>query len=227
MKQRCTPLLLVCAFVASCQAAPEGEPLLDTTQQRASYAQGFGLGRQGQGLPLDVDAFVQGIPDGLDGEARLTEEEMQDAANEFRDLMSEAGDTEAEGNRKAGEAFLRENQQREGVRRTQTGLQYEVIEEGEGEHPTATDVVRVHYRGTTIDGTVFDESYARGEPSTFPLNRVISGWTEGIQLMGVGSKYKFYIPSELAYGENAPPGASFGANSALIFEVELLDIVQG
>lgn len=118
-----------------------------------------------------------------------------------------------------------ENAKREEVKTTESGLQYEVIEEGNGPKPTAEDKVRVHYHGTTIDGEVFDSSVDRGEPTEFPLNGVIKGWTEGIQLMPVGSKYKFYIPSELAYGEQGAQGA-IEPNSALIFEVELLDIVD-
>jgi FKBP-type peptidyl-prolyl cis-trans isomerase len=128
-------------------------------------------------------------------------------------------------NAAAGEAFLLENRMKEGVQVTESGLQYEVISAGEGPKPAATDRVRVHYRGTTLNGEEFDSSYSRGEPATFVLNQVIPGWTEGVQLMPVGSKYKFYIPSDLAYG----PGGSRGIepNSTLIFEVELLGIEEG
>lgn len=135
--------------------------------------------------------------------------------------------TETEANIAAGEAFLASNRERPEVVETASGLQYEVIVEGEGAKPVQTDMVRVHYRGTTLDGETFDASYDRGEPAEFRLNRVIAGWTEGLQLMSVGSKYKLYIPQELAYGTGPQrPGSLFGAGSTLIFEVELLAIVS-
>jgi len=124
-----------------------------------------------------------------------------------------------------GEKFLAENAKREGVKTTASGLQYEVITEGEGEKPSATSTVKVNYKGTLINGTVFDSSYDRGEPIEFPLNGVIAGWTEGLQLMSVGSKYKLYIPYQLAYGERGG-GEMIKPYSALIFEVELLDIIN-
>ena len=227
MKLWKTGLLLLAVVVVSCQlGAPDTDLVLETPQQRGSYAQGVGLGREGQGLRLDHEAFVQGIRDGLSGDIRFTDDEMREAVMDFSNMMSESRGAEAEENRRAGEAFLEQNRQREDIQVTESGLQYEVIEEGDGKRPTATDVVRVHYRGTTISGDVFDESYARGEPSTFPLNRVIRGWTEGLQLMAEGSKYKLCVPGDLAYGPNPPPGSSFGPNATLIFEVELLEIVQ-
>lgn len=132
---------------------------------------------------------------------------------------------EAAENKAKGEAFLAENGAREGVDTTESGLQYEILEAGSGPKPSATDTVTVHYRGTLLDGTQFDSSYERGPPATFPLNRVISGWTEGLQLMPVGSTWKLYIPSELAYGDRgAPP--SIGPGETLIFEVKLLDIEE-
>jgi FKBP-type peptidyl-prolyl cis-trans isomerase FkpA len=127
------------------------------------------------------------------------------------------------GAKEDGIKFLQDNAKRDAVELTQSGLQYEVIEEGEGEHPSETDTVKVHYRGTFIDGTEFDSSYSRGAPSEFPLNRVIDGWTEGIQLMQPGATYKFYIPYHLAYGESGM--GPIPGHSTLIFEVELIDIV--
>lgn len=137
--------------------------------------------------------------------------------------QQEKSQAEAEENLTKGQAFLSENSQREGVQVTESGLQYEVIEEGSGVSPSETDTVVVHYHGTLIDGTVFDSSVDRGEPATFAVNRVIEGWTEGLQLMKPGAKYKFYIPSELAYGPQQR-SEEIKANSTLIFEVELLEI---
>lgn len=123
-----------------------------------------------------------------------------------------------------GEEFLKENAKKEGVKTTASGLQYKVIKEGEGKSPKATDTVSVHYRGTLLDGTEFDSSYKRNEPTQFPLNRVIKGWTEGVQLMKEGAKYQFFIPSQLAYGERGTPGGPIGPNETLIFEIELLKV---
>ena len=131
---------------------------------------------------------------------------------------------QAEEQKEKGAAFLAENGQREGVKTTDSGLQYEVLEPGDGASPQATSRVTVHYHGTLIDGTKFDSSYDRGQPATFALNQVISGWTEGLQLMKVGSKYKFFIPSDLAYGENPRRGSPIPPNATLIFEVELLKV---
>jgi len=126
-----------------------------------------------------------------------------------------------EANKTAGEAFLAENTQKENIITTASGLQYEILTKGEGPSPTATARVTVHYRGTSLEGDEFDSSYSRNAPATFPLNQVISGWTEGLQLMNVGAKYRFFIPSDLAYGERGA-GGDIGSNEALIFEVELL-----
>ena len=138
-------------------------------------------------------------------------------------MFSMANATSPSENKAAGEAFLAENAKKTTIVSTASGLQYEIIEQGEGTSPSATDNVTVHYKGTTIDGTVFDSSYDRGTPATFPLNRVIAGWTEGLQLMKEGAKYRFYIPSELAYGERGA-GKDIGPNSALIFDVELIKV---
>ncbi|MCA8888121.1 MAG: FKBP-type peptidyl-prolyl cis-trans isomerase, partial [Parvularculaceae bacterium] len=136
--------------------------------------------------------------------------------------------TSAEGNLKKSEEFLAENAKRQGVASTASGLQYEVLVEGEsgGKSPTDANVVKVNYEGRLIDGTVFDSSYERGEPIEFPLARVIAGWTEGVQLMSVGDKFRFFIPPDLAYGARGTPGGPIGPNEALIFDVELLDVVD-
>jgi len=136
-------------------------------------------------------------------------------------MFSMANATSPEENKTAGETFLAENTKKENIVTTASGLQYEILAEGEGPSPSATTSVTVHYKGTTLDGKEFDSSYSRNAPATFPLNRVIAGWTEGLQLMNVGAKYRFFIPSELAYGQRGA-GADIGPNAALIFEVELL-----
>ena len=123
-----------------------------------------------------------------------------------------------------GEQFLKENAKKDGVKSTASGLQYKVIKEGAGKSPAATDTVTVHYRGTLIDGKEFDSSYKRGEPAQFPLNRVIKGWTEGVQLMKEGAKYQFFIPANLAYGERGTPDGAIGPNETLIFEIELIKV---
>lgn len=138
-------------------------------------------------------------------------------------MFSMANATTPEENKAAGIAFLAENAKKTGVVTTASGLQYEVLTEGSGASPSATDSVTVHYRGTTIDGTEFDSSYSRGAPATFPLNRVIAGWTEGVQLMKEGAKYRFYIPSDLAYGPRGA-GQAIGPNSTLIFDIELIKV---
>jgi FKBP-type peptidyl-prolyl cis-trans isomerase len=136
-------------------------------------------------------------------------------------MFSMANATTPEENKIAGEKFLAENTKKDNIKTTSSGLQYEVLTKGEGKSPSASDTVTVHYKGTTLDGKEFDSSYSRNAPATFPLNRVIKGWTEGLQLMNVGAKYRFFIPSALAYGERGA-GADIGPNAALIFEVELL-----
>lgn len=226
MRKLAITLLFLVAAAGCNGAADEGAAGVDLEDeaQRASYAQGYQIGEQGQGLPVEVDAFLEGVRDGLENTGKLEGEELQAALQGFQRRLSEAHAAEAEANSSAGEEFLAENAERPEVLVTESGLQYEVLEEGDGPTPTAEDTVTVHYRGTLIDGTEFDSSYERGEPATFPLGRMIPGWIEGLQLMPVGSKYKFWVPAELGYGEGAPP--EIGPNQMLIFEVELLDIAQ-
>ena len=170
------------------------------------------------GIETDFDMIKQGFINGL---YNYTEQmDMQTAGQYVEATVSRLkyGETKAE-----GEKFLQENKLREGVQETASGLQYEILVQGKGPKPTAESTVKVHYEGTLIDGTVFDSSYQRGEPIEFPLNGVIKGWTEGLQLMPVGSKYKLYIPSELGYGERGA-GQSIPPFATLIFTVELLEI---
>ncbi len=203
---------------------------LSTLSDSISYSIGSSVGNsiQSQKDEINLDALVAGLRDGLAGEeGRLTEDQINKCLVTFQREMNRKQQEEqsrlAAENQAAGEKFLAENGQREGVVSLPSGLQYEVIQEGSGISPTAKDVVVTHYRGTLIDGTQFDSSYDRGEPAEFPLNRVIKGWTEGIQHMKKGAKYKFFIPGDLAYGPQSPT-PKIPPNATLIFEVELLDV---
>lgn len=218
--------------MAACSQPPEApkEVKLDTENAKLSYAMGMDVGRSLSqiGGDVEVDAFVEGFKTTLaKGETRMTQEESAKVKQSFfqKRQQEQQAKMEAEGeaNKKAGEEFLAANGKREGVTITDSGLQYEVITPAVGPKPAAADTVTVHYKGTLIDGTEFDSSIARGQPATFPLNRVIKGWTEGVQLMSVGSKYRFYIPSDLAYGPRGA-GPKIGPNSTLVFEVELISI---
>ena len=192
------------------------------------YALGSDVGRnlKRQNFDFDTAAFLAGFKAAFTGsESKMTEEEIGTALQEFQTemitKMAEERQKQAAENKETGDKFLAENKTKEGVKTTESGLQYIVEKEGEGESPAAEDIVEVHYRGTLLDGTEFDSSYKREQPAKFPLNRVIKGWTEGVQLMKKGAKYKFFIPPELAYGEGGA-GEQIGPNSTLIFEVELL-----
>lgn len=202
-----------------------------TTKDTSSYAVGQQIGKSlmDQGLDLDVTMLVAGLQDVIAGKPLLTEAEL---AASMQALQAEAtAKQQAEaalkgaGNVKKGEEFLAGNKKLPGVLTTPSGLQYKVVTEGKGKKPTKDNTVKVHYTGTLLDGSVFDSSVKRGEPIEFPLSGVIAGWTEGVQLMTEGSKYMFYIPSNLAYGPNGA-GQSIGPDETLIFEVELLSIVK-
>ena len=201
-----------------------------TDKQKTSYALGLDFGATLKRLPVDLDfaCFVEGLTDIVkDQPVRMEREEwtrLMTAVHEQVQRQAQAGrESQAAENAQVGDEFRAQNAAREGVTVTDSGLQYEVVEEGGGESPAAADTVTVHYRGTLVDGTEFDSSHERGEPATFPLNRVIKGWTEGVQLMQVGATYRFVIPPELGYGPaGAPP--NIGPNATLVFEVELLGI---
>jgi FKBP-type peptidyl-prolyl cis-trans isomerase FkpA len=196
-----------------------------TEEAQRSYAIGVTLAQFAsmQLAELDTLALSQGLTDRLGGEELLVaEDSTRTIITTFQRDLNERLATE---NLEAGQRFLAENARREDVVTTESGLQYEVLREGDGGvQPAADSTVKVHYHGTLIDGEVFDSSVDRGEPISFPLNRVIPGWTEGVQLMTPGAKYRFYIPTDLAYGQQVRPGSPIGPNEALIFEVELLEV---
>ena len=217
-------LILVCAMLASCGHTSKAQnEMKDMTEdQKMSYALGVNSGDQFRnlGLNIDFDLFMKGIKDGIANSNQFSQEEMQ-AAFAYLEMQARAKAMNDE--KAAGAAFLAKNKNEKGVMVTESGLQYKVITEGTGKKPLATDKVKVHYKGTLLDGTVFDSSYDRGEPITFPLNGVIKGWTEGLQLMSEGSKYILYIPSDLGYGDRGA-GAQIKPGATLIFEVELLEV---
>ncbi len=224
-------LVFAIAVLAACNQQTD-RTSLETTNEKISYAIGLDIGNnlRSLGTDIDIDILVQAIRDTLERDKSLmTQAEMIKAMQEFSNQLQakDSGHTaeDAEKNRIEGEAFLSTNQKKPGVTTTASGLQYKIIKEGGGPKPAATDEVTVHYRGTLIDGTEFDSSYKRDKPATFPLNGVIAGWTEGLQLMNKGSKFEFYIPSELAYGSRGA-GDKIGPNATLIFEVELLSIAN-
>ncbi|MFT6386697.1 MAG: FKBP-type peptidyl-prolyl cis-trans isomerase FklB [Cellvibrionaceae bacterium] len=200
---------------------------LQTTEERASYGVGLQMGEQLKGMfeSASIDAAIAGIKDAFGGnELQLNGDEISDAFKVIQERVQEQQAAQAGEKAAEGETFLAENAKKADIQVTSTGLQYEVITEGSGEKPSASATVRTHYRGTLIDGTEFDSSYSRGEPAEFPVGGVIAGWTEALKLMPVGSKWKLYIPYQLAYGENGAGGA-IGPYQALIFEIELLAIV--
>lgn len=200
---------------------------------KVSYSLGLNIGRQlkqmGLAGTLSVPDFADAVSDTLEGrELKVNPQEAQRTLNVFfSELERKQAAAAAEKGRAAreeGEGFLKENQNKPGVQHTASGLQYMILNEGSGRKPKATDTVRCHYHGTLIDGTVFDSSYQRGEPCEFGLNQVIKGWTEGVQLMSEGSKYRFFIPYNLAYGERGA-GSDIPPYAALIFDVELIKVL--
>ena len=224
MKQHLAAVALVSLVLAGCDSQTSAE--LKTPAQKASYGIGLNMGKSlaQEGMDdLDSKAVAQGIEDAVGKkEQKIKDEDLVEAFAALQKRAEERLVKMSEESATAGKKFLEENGKREGVVTTASGLQYEVIKAGDGAQPKAEDTVTVHYVGTLVDGTVFDSSRDRGEPATFALNRVIPGWTEGLQLMKVGGNYKFYIPSELAYGDRG--AGTIPPNSVLIFDVELMKV---
>lgn len=220
--------LLVPGQIQAQDAGKTGE--LKTFEEKLSYSLGLDVGTyfKGMGEKLDYDILVQGLGDAFHGKPPLlNQEEMQAVQQEFSQKMQAKQEAQLKElqaqNKKAGDEYLAKNKEKKGVMVTESGLQYEVVKEGTGATPKADDTVKVHYKGTKIDGTVFDDSYKRGEPAVFGVNQVIPGWTETLQLMKEGATFKVAIPSNLAYGEQGVP-PMIEPNSVLLFEVELISI---
>lgn len=205
---------------------------LKTEKEQVSYVLGTGMGTQLEPIKdeINVDALVRAMKDAMAGkESKLSEAEAMQVMQAFGERMQakQLADMEAQKSKNAaeGDAFFAENGKKPGVVTTASGLQYQVLTEGTGPKPKLTDTIRVHYKGTLLDGETFDSSIDRGEPVQFGLAQVVPGWQEGLQLMPVGSKYKLWIPGKLGYGEQGTPGGPIGPNATLVFEVELLEIV--
>ena len=215
------------------QVSAEEKLILKDQKDKVSYSIGTNIGNnfKKQSVDINPDALVQGIKDALSGEkALMTEQEMNETMKAFQQEMmtkqAELAKIVGEKNKTEGDIFLAENKKKKGVITLPSGLQYKVINEGSGAIPKLTDKVTVHYRGTLIDGTEFDSSYRRGQTATFPVNGIIAGWKEALQLMKAGSKWQLFIPPTLAYGERGA-GRTIGPNATLIFDIELLSIEEG
>jgi len=237
-----TVIALSLVAVFGCQQEAKKEevkaPELKTEIQKQAYGLGASIGMYMEknlaeqaklGVSLDNDLIVKGFVDSIAGKSLIKKEEVQTLLasldKNMKAKQQEAATKKAESSLAEGKKFLEENAKKDGVKVTESGIQYEVLTAAEGDKPKATDTVKVHYKGTFLNGDTFDSSYDRGQPAVFPLNRVIKGWTEGVQLMSVGAKYKFTIPASLAYGERGNPPRIPG-NSTLQFEIELLEIQQ-
>lgn len=212
------------------QAASSNSPF-KTNKEKASYALGMNVGTSlhRQSVDIDPDLFAQGLKDAMSGKKPLITEEEGRAAlmqlqTDVRAQQAQKMKDEGDANKKEGDAYLAGNKSKPGVVTLPSGLQYKILKEGTGPKPTANDTVECNYTGTLINGTEFDSSAKHGGPAKFPVNGVIKGWTEALQLMPVGSKWQLFIPSDLAYGERGTPDGSIGPNSTLVFDVELLSI---
>jgi FKBP-type peptidyl-prolyl cis-trans isomerase len=213
-------------LVAGFGCAKEEKVELESVSQKASYAIGLQVARSLETFPTEFDrnAFVTALDDTLAGkEPRLSQQEISAVFGELQAAAQQKAEAANKERAERGQAFLAENAKKEGVKVTESGLQYMVLNSGKGKKPVAKDTVEVHYRGTTIDGKEFDSSYSRGTPATFGVTQVIPGWIEALQLMTVGSRYRLFVPSHLAYGARGA-GPDIGPNETLIFEVELIGI---
>ncbi|TAN41989.1 MAG: FKBP-type peptidyl-prolyl cis-trans isomerase [Nitrospirae bacterium] len=222
-------IVLVSAVIASQSLAAE-KNILKTQKSKNSYSVGLDVGNslKAQGIILEQDAFIKGFKDAMSGSKPLLSDAEINASktalqNELRAKHEKLRKESSGKNTKEGEQFLEANKKKDGVKTLPSGLQYKIMAEGKGESPKASDTVSVHYRGTLINGTEFDSSYRRGKPAEFPVNGVIAGWTEALQLMKPGAKWQLFIPSKLAYGEQGA-GQHIGPNSVLVFEVELISV---
>ena len=219
-------LFTLLTVLSSLSLTANADAALNTEKQKLSYTMGifFSQNVTQQNIDLDAPAFLQAIDDMLNGsEPKLTKEEMNEVLTRYQEKETKERLAGAVKNKADGEKYLAENKDKNGVVELANGLQYKVIKEGSGPKPTKDNTVTVHYRGTLIDGTEFDSSYERGEPVSFPVQRVIKGWQEALPLMKVGSTWQIFVPSELAYGENGS-GSAIGPNSTLIFDIELIKI---
>lgn len=202
------------------------EKKLDTDSKKASYAIGQQIGKnlKQQNIDVDTEVLAASMKDAIAGNSKLTQEEIQQAMMKLQESAMKKAQEQAETNKKSGTEFLEKNKTTAGLKVTASGLQYLVLKEGTGKKPTKEDTVKCHYTGTLTNGEKFDSSVDRGQPAEFPVGGVIPGWTEALQLMSVGSKYKLFVPPDLAYGPQGRPGIP--PNSVLVFEVELIDIVK-
>ncbi|MFT7559978.1 MAG: FKBP-type peptidyl-prolyl cis-trans isomerase FkpA [Flavobacteriales bacterium] len=239
--------ILVAACNEDAKEAPAATAValnFEDVKIKESYTIGIGAGKSmkanvesidGTGIELDLDVVIQAFNDGLKGDSQLDEAAITETMNAFRVRVNDAMQAQraaeaeeqkiaAEENVAKGAEFLAANKVKDGVIVTESGLQYKILKAGTGKSPLATDTVKVHYTGTLIDGTKFDSSRDRGEPATFGVSRVIKGWTEGLQLMKVGSQWEFYIPSDIAYGASGNP--KIPGNSVLVFDVELIEVIE-
>jgi FKBP-type peptidyl-prolyl cis-trans isomerase len=219
-----------CVALVTVQLSAQKKTTLKTQKEKISYIIGTDIGKnlKKQSIDVNPDLLFKGIKDAFAGDKfLLTDQEIQEVMGAFQQEMmakqSEKTSKLAAANKKEGEAFLDANKKKDSVITLPSGLQYKVVVEGTGKMPTVTDTVTTHYRGTLVDGTEFDNSYKRGEPATFPVTGVIAGWTEGLQHMKAGSKWKLYIPSNLAYGDRGA-GQLIGPGATLIFDIELISV---
>lgn len=220
--------VIACVWLCACDSTSQQRVKLKTKQDSVSYANGVMLGQsiKKQEIDFDINMLAAGIKEAIAGKQQLTDEQLQAVISAWQqDMMAKQQEKmtkKGEANKKKSDEFLAANKKQPGVTTTASGLQYKVITSGSGASPNDNSIVVVHYKGTLIDGTEFDSSHKNGKPLEYPANGFIKGWTEALKLMKVGDKWQLFIPTDLAYGLNAPP--NIGPNQALIFEMELLEV---